>query len=110
MLVWVRSLRYRLSRHEFSSRGYLPAGQTAFCRFERPLRRACRANDNRALTAPEKPIVSRDLVEEANVIAGHRAVLPCNDDVSILRGRSRTHDLNQSDCFVTRYQSAREFA
>jgi hypothetical protein len=81
-------------------------GEPLFCRFERPFRRARRANDNRALTAPEKPSVSRDLVEEANAIAGHRAVLPCHDDISILRRRSRTHDLNQSHCFAMRYQSA----
>jgi hypothetical protein len=71
-------------------------GEPLFCRFERSFRCARRTDHDRALTTPKKPIVSRDLVEEANAIAGHRAVLSCNDDVSILRGRSRTHDLNQS--------------
>jgi hypothetical protein len=76
-------------------------GESLFRRFKRPFRCARRANDNRALTAPKKPIVSRDLVEEANAIAGHRAVLPYNEGVSILRSRSPAHDLNQSHCFAS---------
>jgi hypothetical protein len=39
-------------------------GEPLFCRFERPFRRTRHANDNRALTAPEKPSVSRDLVKK----------------------------------------------
>jgi hypothetical protein len=41
--------------------------------FDRPFRRTRGADHDRALTTPEQPIVSCNLVKEANAIAGHRA-------------------------------------
>jgi hypothetical protein len=51
-------------------------GEALFRRFDRPFRAARQSNQDRALAAPEKPFVARDLIKKADTIARHPAFLP----------------------------------
>jgi len=67
---------------EFSSRGAFEPGEPFFRSLDRPFRGARRSNDDRALAAAKKLLISRNFIDETYAIAWH--LCPSDPTIPIL--------------------------